>query len=153
SRYIMFTSKARFGRIVFGVVLSALAVSAAHADVTVAKKAKFTGRVSVAGKAQGTYTVWQEDGTGDYVNTGNHITVGAGGGGTVRIVNAFSGTLIAGRKVKIGDNNGPNDQPAMQVAKSRDYFASVMPGFNPPNTMTVCQAVYGQGNLLLETWN
>ncbi len=135
----------------------------AAADVSVAKKAKLTGRVSVSGKSPNTtYHVWQSDIIAlpgaqlSYVDIGARITTDASGNGTVEIPNTSASTLQVGHRVAIGDaeERDPN-QAAPIVDTSEKYWASsdVLPGLNGPGTGTLAQAVLGQGSTLLETWD
>lgn len=90
-----------------------------------------------------------------YGDSGFTIDTDATGAGTVSIPNTASGALLVGHNVKIGDDTAPNNQTPLAVAASTDKFAqlNLLPGANGPATITLAQAVGGQGSTLLETWN
>src|SRR5262245_29263318 len=95
--------------------------ASAWATVTVAEVGVFWGRVEVSGKATNTpYTVWEETapGSGVYANTGFSFTTDGSGNGSVDIPNSTGGRLFKGRKVKIGNGAGPNNQPGKVVTKT-----------------------------------
>ncbi|CAG0981135.1 hypothetical protein PHYC_01772 [Phycisphaerales bacterium] len=148
----------RAALLIAGAAGTLLAASTAGADVTYARRAKICCVVEISGKPEGTvYHIWQSTTAGGsvYEDTGHTITAGSDGSGKRTIPLNDEHTLMIGHNVKIGDANGPNDQPAHVVDRPAPMCPdSVDVGLNHVGPLVVSQAmVDNDGSLLLETWN
>jgi hypothetical protein len=137
-----------------------------YGTITVAKKAKFTGRVSVTDKAPNkTLYVWQSDKKGEkdtnkFEATGFEINTDGSGKGTVSIPNTASGTLLTCHYVTTSTSSKEmeNPQTPKHITKAKGWlwdpwWASLTPGNNGSLVVRLPQITEDVDCDLLETWN
>ena len=133
-----------------------LVAGLAQADVTFARRGKLAGVIEIKNKAAGhTYHIWQSSETNQnrFEDTGHTITTDEDGNGKKGIENNDANSLMLDHYIKIGDENGPNGQPAHIVEHPAPMCPGIHTGFNGPQIMTLSQAGQSGEDILVESWN